>query len=78
LESKVKDAVAPKATINLRHLKLNYHKFALAHDYDSGTKPKLYQPTKICRQLKYTTNDHNLPTSVSVPEENFSLAELAS
>jgi hypothetical protein len=32
-------------------------------------------PTRIYRQLKYTANDNKLPTTVSVSEENFSLAE---
>jgi hypothetical protein len=32
-------------------------------------------PTRIYRQLKYTANDHKLPTTVSVSEEHFSLAE---
>jgi hypothetical protein len=31
--------------------------------------------TRIYRQLKYTANDNKLPTTVSVSEENFSLAE---
>jgi hypothetical protein len=65
----VKDAVVRKATINVGHLKLNYHDFALAHNYDSATKPKLYQLTRIYHQLKYTANNHKLPTSVSVPEK---------
>jgi hypothetical protein len=32
-------------------------------------------PTRIHHQLKYTANDNKLPTTVSVSEENFSLAE---
>ncbi len=32
-------------------------------------------PTRIYRQLKYTANDNKLPTTISVSEENFSLAE---
>jgi hypothetical protein len=32
-------------------------------------------PTRIYRQLKYTTNDNKLPTIISVSEEIFSLAE---
>jgi hypothetical protein len=32
-------------------------------------------PTRIYRQLKYTANDNKLPTTVSVSEEIFSLAE---
>jgi hypothetical protein len=32
-------------------------------------------PTRIYRQLKYTANDNKLPTTVSVSDEKFSLAE---
>jgi hypothetical protein len=32
-------------------------------------------PTRIYRQLKYNANDNKLPTTVSLLEENFSLAE---
>jgi hypothetical protein len=32
-------------------------------------------PTRIYRQLKYTANDNKLPTTVSMSEEKFSLAE---
>ncbi len=32
-------------------------------------------PARVYRQLKYTANDNKLPTTVSVSEENFSLAE---
>jgi hypothetical protein len=42
-----------------------------------SNKPKLYQPTRIPSTKNYTANDHKLPTTVSVPKENFSLAESA-
>jgi hypothetical protein len=39
-----------------------------------SNKPKSYQLTRIYCQLKCIANNHKLPTTIYVPEENFSLA----
>ncbi len=51
--------VVHKATINLWYLKLSYHEFTLATDYNSATNIKIYH------WPEYTANDHKLPTTVS-------------
>ncbi len=51
------------------------HKFALATNYDSLTNPKYTTNKNIPPTKKYTTNDNKLPTTISVSEENFSMAD---
>jgi hypothetical protein len=65
-------------THQLMTLKTELPQICSCQQLGFSNKPKLYQPTRIFHLLKYTANDHKLITTISVPEENFSLAELVS